>query len=235
MTSIIQQHRLLEAIASTMASMSSTVEWERHVRSRITADTPGPHPLDVSPSNADLYTFGGAELVEKELALMPPRFAEEAARVSQELGVRDAFRVRTELINLKKVMLTMHKDSTTIERGLRQAAAFFRIPSDSAHDSFVDRPQLHTQFSECCQKLHAQLFANSVFCGILPNVAIAVFRMLQAQFSECCKRSFPNAASVVFRVLQVQSSECCRRSFPYWAKCCKRSFPLRATSCTHSF
>ena len=112
--------------------------WLERVRSATTRATPGPCPLDLTVDNILLYTHGGNELVLRELSLLPPLAFADAKRATEDLRLAEAFEARKELVSLKKVYLTMYKEHTTLERALRQQAAFFRQDNAPSEDDDND-------------------------------------------------------------------------------------------------
>merc|ERR1719265_2331936 len=86
----------------------------------------GPCVLDVTVANINDYCCGSFALVERDLrAVLPAPLAQAAIDLAEECQVPEAFRVREELVNFKKVMLHVHQQGSLLERSLARVATFF--------------------------------------------------------------------------------------------------------------
>eukprot|EP00929_Paragymnodinium_shiwhaense_P115874 TRINITY_DN85028_c0_g1_i1.p1 TRINITY_DN85028_c0_g1~~TRINITY_DN85028_c0_g1_i1.p1 ORF type:complete len:656 (+),score=152.50 TRINITY_DN85028_c0_g1_i1:64-2031(+) len=93
---------------------------------------PGPSVFDATPSNINDYCCGSFSLIERDVnAVLPQALAGDVIALLREVKLPDAFRLREELINYKKVLLHDHHEGLAIERTLAQLTAFF-------HDSDVE-------------------------------------------------------------------------------------------------
>ena len=115
----------------------SKEEFERHVRA-VTASTPGPCPYDLDLQNIRNSPQGNFGLVMRDLRAVFPeesdgskandgvsedvRFIEETCRSA---GVHNAFHLRRELVNLKKVCQHILEDAKQTERELKQLTTFY--------------------------------------------------------------------------------------------------------------
>ncbi|CAE8610782.1 unnamed protein product, partial [Polarella glacialis] len=88
---------------------------------------PGPHVLEVKPENIGNYCCGSFDLIERDVAaVLSPGLANEALALLRSLGLPEAFQMREELVNYKKVLLHVHQQSSEMEVSLNQLTAFFR-------------------------------------------------------------------------------------------------------------
>ena len=85
--------------------------------------------------------------------ILPPEVFDRAIAVLEEQGVDDAFRVRRELVNYKKVCLNLGRAAAQLDRDLRQLATFFR-GSDDQHlddaggDEYFVHSARHTELND---------------------------------------------------------------------------------------
>jgi len=100
-------------------------EWEKHVRAEASR-LGGPCVLDANADNMQKYAQGSFELVKKDLAILDDQAEISAVCAACEaVGVLDAFAVRRELINYKKVCLHMMHRIQGTERKLSRLATFY--------------------------------------------------------------------------------------------------------------
>ena len=100
--------------------------WEEHVR-RAAARMGGPCVLDANDDNMHHFAQGSFELVRKDLEATLDGPAEVAAvcAACEAVGVLDAFAVRRELINYKKVCLHLMLRVQGTERRLARLTTFY--------------------------------------------------------------------------------------------------------------
>lgn len=102
---------------------------------RACASIPGSNILEVSPGNAWSYACGSFELVQRDLrAVLPAALADDVELLLRRLGVPEAFTVRTELVNYKKVMLYVHQQGVLLERSLAQLNTFLNYDATARRD-----------------------------------------------------------------------------------------------------
>eukprot|EP00936_MAST-01D_sp_MAST-1D-sp1_P000855 g855.t1 len=150
------------------------VDWIAAVR-KACLRTPGPCPLDVDVDSIKNCSMGSYAMVERELRLLPADLVPQALAICSDAHVEEAFCVRRELINFKKVQLTMFKAATTLERSLRQLVAFFRQSVyDTASRSIVHSPQ----HSRLCDVLSASkgVLATLFDCRLMAKTICCVPR-----------------------------------------------------------
>eukprot|EP00428_Durinskia_dybowskii_P041492 CAMPEP_0170278844 /NCGR_PEP_ID=MMETSP0116_2-20130129/39430_1 /TAXON_ID=400756 /ORGANISM="Durinskia baltica, Strain CSIRO CS-38" /LENGTH=623 /DNA_ID=CAMNT_0010530163 /DNA_START=29 /DNA_END=1898 /DNA_ORIENTATION=+ len=133
---------------------------------------PGAHVLDVNLGNVNDYCCGAFALVERDLeAVLPPRFA--YPQLPSVAGVREAFRVREELVNYKKVALHMHHQGNLLERRLAQLATFFRSSEWNEQQAFYvhtpERAVLSAALTQCrgrCEASYDARVLGKFLCGL---------------------------------------------------------------------
>jgi len=104
------------------ACFPSAADLAELVRARI----PGPSVLDASSENILSYCCGSWTLIQRDVtAVLDEKLAQSALALLGSLGVCEAFRLREELVNYKKVLLHVHQQGLSVERSLCQLASFF--------------------------------------------------------------------------------------------------------------
>jgi hypothetical protein len=100
--------------------------WEEHVRASAER-LGGPCVLDANDSNMHNFAQGSFELIRKDLEATLDCSADVAAVCSacEAVGITDAFAVRRELINYKKVMLHMMLNVQRTEQRLARLTTFY--------------------------------------------------------------------------------------------------------------
>lgn len=93
---------------------------------RASALIPGRSLYDMNPTNIQDYCCGSFLLVERDLRLVLEPEVAQSVIDTVESDLRSAFRLREELINMKKVAYHIQKSGNAIERSLAQLATFFR-------------------------------------------------------------------------------------------------------------
>ena len=137
-----------------MTSYADAAEFEAHVRA-CTVSIPKPCPFDADERNIYIAPQGSFDLVRKDLNLV---FAEnpEYVRAIEEVciaeGVHDAFSLRRELVNLKKVYQYFMEQSKALERSFKQLATFFF--NDILEDKLLSAGFHHSErYSNICESL----------------------------------------------------------------------------------
>ena len=88
---------------------------------------PGPSPLNVQPNNIYDYCCGSFTLIQRDIQLLLNINIAQIIINKIKLYLMPAFRLREELINMKKVAYHIYKQGSSIERSLSQVATFFRL------------------------------------------------------------------------------------------------------------
>ena len=106
--------------------------------------------LDVTPANILTYSCSSA-MVDRDLEATLPAAACAAVKsvLQQQHSLQNAFQVRRELCNFKKVCLNIFQEGKLIEKDLRQLAAFFFVDQIT----FGSETPEHKQYSELCKQL----------------------------------------------------------------------------------
>ena len=92
------------------------------------ASVPGPHPLDADSVDLALFAVGW-ELLVRDLRLgLTPDDVEAVEAVLAAHGVNEAFVLRDNLVNYKKVLLGIYRNNVALVHDLRRLATFFREP-----------------------------------------------------------------------------------------------------------
>ena len=92
------------------------------------ASVPGPHPLDADSVDLALFAVGW-ELLVRDLRLgLTPADVEAVEAVLAAHGVNEAFVLRDNLVNYKKVLLGIYRNNVALVHDLRRLATFFREP-----------------------------------------------------------------------------------------------------------
>lgn len=90
------------------------------------ATLPGAHVLDVDTHNIVIYACGVWELVERDVRhVLPPQASAAVLASLRKLRVPEAFALRNELCNMKKVAFYQMQQTNVLERQLAQLATFF--------------------------------------------------------------------------------------------------------------
>ena len=106
---------------------SDAAAWEAYARAACEARVPGDCVLDASPKTILSYEQGNLSLVARDLtAVFPPTLAREALETCDAAGLGDAFDLRRNVVNLKKVLLHSWHAAEPLEKELRQLSTFFR-------------------------------------------------------------------------------------------------------------
>ena len=148
----------------------SAEELAEAARSRIA----GPDVLAVTPDNILSYCCGTWTLVEKDIvAVLPPALAKTVLDLLGTLGVREAFRVREELVNYKKVLLHVHQRGLDVERRLAQLASFFHEERERCDGGFsrhsARRAKITDARMECkgrCEATYNARLLGKALCGL---------------------------------------------------------------------
>ena len=145
------------------------------------AAVPGPHPLDVdaAPGDVDGYALGRS-FVERDLRLALSQA--DAGAIDAALcahGVDHAYVLRDNLVNFKKVLLTLCQGGSTLGHDLRKLATFFRAPPEVADDA----PE-HAGYSRS-SRYHALCSALSVTLGAVGSLSFTSGRK-RTQRGKCC-------------------------------------------------
>ncbi|CAK0819958.1 unnamed protein product [Prorocentrum cordatum] len=188
----------MDGLAPELAYPSAE-ELAEAIRSRI----PGPDVLAVTPDNILSYCCGNWALVEKDIvAVLPQALARPSGRASAEvqlaevqpaaastaptpglprtvldllgtLAVREAFRVREELVNYKKVLLHVHQRGLDVERRLAQLASFFHEERERCDGGFSRPSERRAKITdarmECkgrCEATYDARLLGKALCGL---------------------------------------------------------------------
>jgi len=113
---------------------SDAAAWEAYARAACEARVPGECVLDASPKTILSYEQGNLSLVARDLtAVFPPTLAREALETCDAAGLGDAFDLRRNVVNLKKVLLHSWHAAEPLEKELRQLSTFFRCVPPPLH------------------------------------------------------------------------------------------------------
>lgn len=138
------------------------------------ASLPGQHVLEVTPDNVVNYNCGAFWLVQRDLeAVLPSAHARQALQLLRSAGVPEAFHVREELVNYKKVCLHVHQQGVLLERSLSQLATFFRTSEWSEElGCSVHTPErsmlsrARTQCKGRCEASYDARLIGKLLCGL---------------------------------------------------------------------
>eukprot|EP00873_Tetraselmis_striata_P029932 jgi/Tetstr1/450196/TSEL_037235.t2 len=153
--------------------------WEAHVRNAWRS-VQGPVCIfEINDVNIADFCQGDILLVEQDLlAVLPPEVAEDVMCLLKHAGLADAFHVRRELVNYKKVCLNVYQDSDRLEKDIRQMCSFFH---GSDAQEMGDYHVHSDRYTELCQTMNECKGAVAV---------ISDTRRLTK--SLCCVPRFPN-------------------------------------------
>ncbi|CAK0819959.1 unnamed protein product [Prorocentrum cordatum] len=159
----------MDGLAPELAYPSAE-ELAEAIRSRI----PGPDVLAVTPDNILSYCCGNWALVEKDIvAVLPQALARTVLDLLGTLAVREAFRVREELVNYKKVLLHVHQRGLDVERRLAQLASFFHEERERCDGGFSRPSERRAKITdarmECkgrCEATYDARLLGKALCGL---------------------------------------------------------------------
>lgn len=103
-------------------------EWESYARAAASERVYGLCVLDASPKTILSYQQGAMKYIQEDLtALLPPKMAESALRMCESRGdLTNAFELRRNVVNLKKVLLHSWHAAEPLEKELRRLSTFWR-------------------------------------------------------------------------------------------------------------
>ena len=90
-------------------------EWRAYVRAAY-ASNPGQCPLDVNVDNIYSFMQGSMSFIEQDLRVLPEAMARQALDAMDRVALRDAFDLRRNVVNLKKVLLHSWHTSEPLEK-----------------------------------------------------------------------------------------------------------------------
>ena len=142
--------------------------WRAYVRAAY-ASNPGQCPLDVTRDNIFSYNQGSMSFIEQDLTrVLPPSMAAQALDAMDRMKLRDAFDLRRNVVNLKKVLLHSWHTSEPTEKELRRMSTFWRGDMSWAN-GFVDVTR-HREV--CVAHMRCKGAAHAVFDGRVMTKAI---------------------------------------------------------------
>lgn len=122
-------------------------EWESYVRAAASERVNGLCVLDASPKTIMSYQQGAMTYIRDDLtALLPPQMADAALRACETRGdLANAFELRRNVVNLKKVLLHSWHAAEPLEKELRRLSTFWR------HDMCFESGFVHAhRYREVC-------------------------------------------------------------------------------------
>ena len=142
-------------------------EWRAYVRAAY-ASNPGQCPLDVNVDNIYSFNQGSMSFIEQDLRVLPEAMARQALDAMDRVALRDAFDLRRNVVNLKKVLLHSWHTSEPLEKELRRMSTFWR--GDMSWDNgFLDAARYR---EVCVAHLRCKGAAHAVFDGRVMTKAI---------------------------------------------------------------
>jgi len=142
-------------------------EWRAYVRAAY-ASNPGQCPLDVNVDNIYSFNQGSMSFIEQDLRVLPEAMARQALDAMDRVALRDAFDLRRNVVNLKKVLLHSWHTSEPLEKELRRMSTFWR--GDMSWDNgFLDAARYR---DVCVAHMRCKGAAHAVFDGRVMTKAI---------------------------------------------------------------
>ena len=142
-------------------------EWRAYVRAAY-ASNPGQCPLDVNVDNIYSFNQGSMSFIEQDLRVLPEAMARQALDAMDRVALRDAFDLRRNVVNLKKVLLHSWHTSEPLEKELRRMSTFWRGDM-SWVNGFVDVARYR---EVCVAHTRCKGAAHAVFDGRVMTKAI---------------------------------------------------------------
>ena len=142
-------------------------EWRAYVRAAY-ASNPGQCPLDVNVDNIYSFNQGSMSFIEQDLRVLPEAMARQALDAMDRVALRDAFDLRRNVVNLKKVLLHSWHTSEPLEKELRRMSTFWRGDM-SWVNGFVDVAR-HREV--CVAHMRCKGAAHAVFDGRVMTLSL---------------------------------------------------------------
>lgn len=121
---------------------------------------PGKRVTDLTPANVIDYCCGAFSLVERDIQLVfSPQLSCHILALLREIAIPEAFRLREEVVNYKKVLLHEHRQGLSLERSLAQVASFFHGDASERCGSFWVPDERSSRVSDARQQCQGRIDA----------------------------------------------------------------------------
>lgn len=169
-------------LPAAAADIVKSADWEAHVRDKW-RDLQGPVCIfELDDVNIRDFCQGDIYLVEQDLLPVVPRdVALDVLQLLKAEGLENAYHVRKEMVNFKKVCLNVYQEADKLEKDIRQMCSFFHS-SDAVLSESGDYHIHSARYTELCQTRNA--------CKGALGVVADVRRITKAV---CCVPRFPRS------------------------------------------